>query len=176
MAHVFDTAPTGRAKCRGCARTIAKGELRFGERLPNPFAEDGGEMTHWYHPICAAYRRPEAILETLDTIVPPVDGHDRLKAAAAEGIAHRRLPRVHTTGKATTGRATCGACREPIEKDSWRIGLVFYEDGRFNASGFIHLRCAATYFETTALMDRIRHFSPDLSPADLDEIQAGLTA
>ena len=52
MPHVFEPAPTGRAKCRGCGRAIAKGELRFGERLPNPFAE--GEMTLWFHPLCAA--------------------------------------------------------------------------------------------------------------------------
>ena len=32
-----------------------RGELRFGERLPNPFAE--GEMTVWFHPLCAAYKR-----------------------------------------------------------------------------------------------------------------------
>ena len=35
-------------KCRGCGRPIARGELRFGERLPNAFAE--GEMTVWFHP------------------------------------------------------------------------------------------------------------------------------
>ena len=31
MAHVFESAPTGRAKCRGCGQPIGKGEIRFGE-------------------------------------------------------------------------------------------------------------------------------------------------
>ena len=63
MPHVFGAAPTGRSKCRGCGEPIAKGEVRFGESLPNPYAE--GEMTHWFHPLCAAYKRPEALLEAL---------------------------------------------------------------------------------------------------------------
>ena len=62
MPHVSERAPTGRAKCRGCGRPIAAGSLRLGERLPNPFADDGGEMTHWFHPACGAFRRPEAFL------------------------------------------------------------------------------------------------------------------
>ena len=61
MAHVFEPASSARSKCRGCGRAIAKGEIRFGERLANPFAE--GEMTHWFHPLCAAYKRPEAMHE-----------------------------------------------------------------------------------------------------------------
>jgi len=55
MPHVFGAAPTGRSKCRGCGEPIAKGEVRFGESLPNPYAE--GEITHWFHPLCAAYTR-----------------------------------------------------------------------------------------------------------------------
>ena len=39
MPHVIEAAPTGRAKCRGCGRAIARGELRFGERLPNAYGE-----------------------------------------------------------------------------------------------------------------------------------------
>ena len=56
MAHVFEPAASGRAKCRGCGQALPKGEVRFGEKLANPFAE--GEMTHWFHPLCAAYKRP----------------------------------------------------------------------------------------------------------------------
>ncbi len=45
MAHLFELASSGRSKCRACARAIERGELRFGERIPNPFAE--GETTSW---------------------------------------------------------------------------------------------------------------------------------
>jgi hypothetical protein len=47
VPHVIEPASSGRAKCRGCDRPIAKGELRFGERQPNAFGE--GEMTLWFH-------------------------------------------------------------------------------------------------------------------------------
>ena len=39
MPHVIEPAASGRAKCRGCGEKIAKGKLRFGERLPNPFGD-----------------------------------------------------------------------------------------------------------------------------------------
>jgi hypothetical protein len=81
---------------------------------------------------------------------------------------------VSTAGKATTGRATCRACREPIAKDAWRIALVFYEEGRFAPSGFIHAGCAAGYFETSDILDRVRHFSPALGDADVEELRTAL--
>jgi hypothetical protein len=33
-------------------------------------------------------------------------------------------------------------------------------------SGFIHLSCAAAYLETTDLLGRLTHFSPELTDAD----------
>ncbi|MGH7341280.1 MAG: PARP-type zinc finger-containing protein, partial [Candidatus Rokuibacteriota bacterium] len=80
MPHVFETASSGRAKCRGCAQPIAKGDLRFGERLPNPFGE--GEMTLWFHPICAAYKRPEPILEALGEAAEKPPESEALERAA----------------------------------------------------------------------------------------------
>ena len=64
MTHVVEEAKSGRAKCRGCDSPIAKGELRFGEKLPNPFADDS-EMTLWFHIRCAAMRRPASFEEVL---------------------------------------------------------------------------------------------------------------
>lgn len=176
MPHTIEHAPSGRAMCRGCGKKVAKGDQRFGERLPNPYAEgDGGEMTHWFHLPCAAYRRPEPLLETLATFSDPIDDRARLEHDARQGVAHRRLPRVSAAGRAPTGRATCRACKEPIAKDTWRVALVFYEDGRFVPSGFIHAACVATHIETTEIMDRVRHFSPDLSPGDLTALAAAIT-
>lgn len=175
MAHVIEVASTGRAKCRGCGERVAAAELRFGERLPNPFADDGGEMTHWFHVSCAAFRRPEPFLETVATASAVIPDRDRLEHEARLGVAHRRLPRAGTAERATSGRATCRACRQTIDKGAWRIALVYYEDGRFAPSGFIHVRCARAYLETTEVLPRIQHFSPALSQADLAEIQAELT-
>lgn len=170
MAHVFQPAPSGRAKCRGCGAAIAKGEVRFGERLPNPFAE--GEMTTWFHVTCAVYTRPEPFLEA--TATPPevtIDDLERLRSEATRGGAYRRLPRLHGAERASTGRARCRSCRKPIEKATWRIPLVFWEEGRFQPGGFIHVRCSAEYFGTTDIVARLRHFSPELDDAAVAEIE-----
>src|SRR5687768_1469860 len=176
MPHVIEPAPSGRANCRGCGGKIPMGALRFGERLPNPYGEEGGEMTHWFHLTCAAYRRPEPFLETLAAASDAIADADQLSQQAQLGVAHRRLPRVSTAGRATSGRATCRACKDVIAKDTWRIALVFYDDGRFVPSGFIHAGCTQSYIETTDILDRVKHFSPDLSAADLEELRAAISA
>lgn len=180
MPHVIEAATSGRAKCRGCERKIEKGELRFGEREPNIFGD--GEMTLWFHLTCGAYKRPGPFLEALagagemDGIDPGVDipDADALRAAAELGIEHRRLPRVNGASRAPTGRAKCRHCREAIEKGTWRIALVFFEEYRFQPSGFIHAACAGGYLGTTDIMSRARHFSPGLEPAELDALKAAL--
>jgi hypothetical protein len=175
MAHVIEPASSGRSKCRGCDRKIAKDELRFGEREPNPFGD--GEMTLWFHLLCAAFKRPEPFREALQDpeTQPQVADADRLLATADFGIAHRRLPRVNGAERASTGRARCRHCREPIAKNDWRIPLVFFEEVRFQPSGFIHASCAAGYLETTEILDRVAHFSPELEPDDLGDLAAAVS-
>ena len=178
MPHVIEHASSARAKCRGCDTKIAKDELRFGEKAPNAFGE--GEMTLWFHLPCAAYKRPEPFLELLGNVEGEEVATDELgvahalKPAAEFGIAHRRVPRIDKVDRAPTGRARCRNCRKPIEKDGWRIGLVFFEEYRFQPSGFIHAACAEDYFGTTDIMERILHFNPALDPADLEAIEAAL--
>lgn len=171
MPHVIEPASSGRAKCRGCDQKIAKGELRFGERQPNLFGE--GEMTLWFHLICAAYKRPEPFLEVL--INEDLDNADLLASAAKFGMAHRRVPRVNGAQRAPSGRARCRSCRKLIERGVWRISLVYFEEFRFEASGFVHATCAGEYFETTDLIERMKHFSPQLSASDLDDLKLALT-
>lgn len=175
MPHLIERAASARAKCRGCGAKIAANELRFGERLPNPFADEGSEMTHWFHLPCAAFRRPEAFLETVAGTAEGIDDRERLEREAHLGVAHRRLPRLTTAERAPTGRATCRSCRELIGKGAWRISLVYYEDGRFVPSGFIHASCVQAYVETTDVLDRVKHFSPELDAPDLTELAAALT-
>jgi hypothetical protein len=171
LPHIVEAAASGRSKCRACGAKITAGDLRFGERLPNPFADEGGEMTHWYHLVCAAYRRPEAFLELMASAdAPEVPDRERLLAEASLGVAHRRVPRVSTAERAPTGRATCRACKSLIEKGAWRIALLFYEEGRFSPSGFVHAACAASYFETSDILARLKHFSPQITETDLVEL------
>src|SRR5262245_55364353 len=169
MPHVFELAPSARSKCRGCSRTIERGSLRFGERLPNPFA--GGEMTLWFHPECAAYKRPEPLLETL-TETAEVPDKERLENLARRTLLHRRLPRIDGAELSPTKQAKCRHCHEPIERGIWRIRLVFFEDGRFSPGGFIHLGCRAEYFETNDVLDQVLNFSSGLTPDQLEALKS----
>jgi len=171
VAHVIEAASSGRAKCRSCDQSIAKGELRFGERQPNAFGE--GEMTLWFHLPCGAYSRPEPFLEAQGA-APPEAQLEHLATAARFGIEHRRVPRLHGAERATSGRAHCRSCRELIAKGEWRLPLVFFEDYRFNPGGYVHARCARNYFETTEILDRVRHFSPELRETDLAEVAGAI--
>lgn len=170
VPHLIEPASSGRAKCRGCEQKIAKDERRFGERQPNAFGD--GEMTLWFHPRCAAYKRPEPFLEAVTAL--PAHDFDELAAAARFGIEHRRVPRINGAERAPTGRARCRHCRELIAKDHWRIALVFFQDFRFDPGGFVHAACARGYFETVDVLARLRHFSPALSPEHLDDLEAVL--
>ncbi len=174
LTHLLEPASSGRSKCRGCGRPIPLGELRFGERLPNPFG--GGEMTLWYHPACAAYKRPEPFLQTLTGTSSSQDLPDRegLERAARGSLAHRRLPRIDGAEKAPSGQAKCRSCRERIERGSWRIRLVFYEEGRFAPGGCVHLGCRQAYFETDEVRDQVLHFSPALSGEEREELRRAL--
>jgi hypothetical protein len=168
MPHVFEPAATGRAKCRACGQPIERGSLRFGERVPNPYAE--GETTLWYHPLCAAYKRPQALLEALPAAPPELTDTDSLERAARATAAHERLPRIGGAERSPTGQAKCRHCHEAIAKASWRIRLVYYEEGRFAPSGFLHLGCQRAYFEGQDIAPALLHFSLELSEADRQEL------
>ena len=172
MPHVIEPAASARAKCRGCGERIGAGELRFGESLPNPFAE--GETHHWYHLECGAMKRPEPLLEALAAHAEPIDDSERLATLAQGGVEHPRLARASSAERDPSGRAQCRHCRQKIDKGTWRIGLVFWEEGRFSPAGFIHVPCAGAYFGTTDVVARLKRFSPGLTGGEVHELQAEL--
>ena len=169
MASVFEPALSGRSKCRSCRRTIQRGEMRFGERVPNPFAE--GETTVWFHPLCAAYKRPEPLLQALAEASGGLPDRQILKRAAASSLAQRRIPRIDGVDKATSAKAKCRSCRRPIVRGEWRVRLVFYEEGRFSPGGFVHFGCRKAYFETEDILDHALHFSPTLADEEREELR-----
>lgn len=173
MPHVFEPAATGRSKCRGCGLSLAKGEVRFGERLANPFAD--GEMTRWFHPTCAAYKRPDSMLEALETAPQDLADRAELERIARAGIAHERRPRIDGAERSPSSQARCRQCKEPIEKGAWRIRLVFHEEGTFSPGGFIHLACRQPYFETGDIVDAVLHFSASLEEAEREALKKELS-
>jgi hypothetical protein len=173
MPHVFEPAATGRAKCRGCGLVLQKDEVRFGERLANPFAE--GEMTRWFHPACAAYKRPDAMLDALETAPQDLADRAELERIARAGLAHPRRPRIDGAERSPSSQARCRQCKEPIEKGAWRVRLVFHEEGTFSPGGFIHLACRQPYFEAGDIADAVLHFSASLEDAEREALKQELS-
>lgn len=173
MPDIIQPSPTGRAKCRGCGRTIQRDTLRFGEALPNAYAE--GESLFWFHLPCAAGMRPEKLLAALESSSLPIAERAWLEDTARGGLEHPRLQRLARVERATSGRAHCRECHELIAKGALRIALQIFEDGRFSPLGTIHVECAGAYFGTVNLLERLRALQ-DLDETWLPELQAGLGA
>ena len=169
MPHIIEPASSGRSKCRGCGKPITTGTRRFGERLPNPFGD--GEMTLWFHLSCAAYKRPEPFLQILGETSEGVPAREHLEQMAQRGLAHHRVPRIDGAERSPGRMAKCRHCRNAIERGTWRIRIVFYEEGRFTPGGFVHLSCRNDYFETPSVMDQVLHFSSALSDEDQEQLR-----
>jgi hypothetical protein len=169
----IQAAPTGRAKCRGCGKAIAKGELRFGEAGPNSFGE--GEATSWFHLACSALMRPEKLLPLLETTADELPERDWLTETARVGVEHQRLPRMVRVERASSGRATCRSCRELIAKGEWRFVLQMFEEARPNPIGTIHVSCAEAYFGTVDVLERAQRLTPELSDADVADLKQALS-
>ena len=175
MADVVEVASSGRAKCRGCTKPIAKGELRFGERAPNPFADgEEVELTYWFHVACAAYRRCERFVTLTPEQLEGIPDVAVLKERAELGVAHHRVPRIDGLERAKSGRAKCKHCKETIDAGLARIKLGFWEEGRFGPMGFVHLTCAPAYFETKEITPWLVHASPEESAEMADDVKAAL--
>lgn len=182
MGDVIEPAPSGRSKCRGCQRKIDKGELRYGEAVPNAFG--AGDALHWYHPRCGAERRSEPFAAALEAHEGDVPERAELAELAAVGVAHPRWCRLARAERAPSGRARCQHCRDLIEKDALRIALERVEDGMTNPAGFVHVRCAGSYAgSTVGLLERLRRssscpkstFTPDDWDAIAQELDAPIT-
>jgi hypothetical protein len=127
-------------------------------------------MTLWFHPLCAAYKRPQPLLEVLEQTTESLSDQESLKAAALRSVTHPRIPRIDGAEKSRSGQAKCRNCHEPILRESWRIRIVFYDEGRFAPGGYVHLGCRTAYFETNEVLEPVLHFSPTLSETERAEL------
>ena len=148
--------------------------MRFGERLPNLFGE--GEMSLWFHPLCAAYKRPQSLLDGLHSTTETVPEREKLEDVAHDSLEQRRLPRIDGAERAKSGQAKCRSCHSLIEKDSWRIRIAFYEEGRFFPGGYLHLTCRQKYFDTSDVLDHVLHFSQELGADERADLARAFAA
>ena len=148
--------------------------MRCGESLPNSFG--GGEMTLWFHPLCAAYKLPDAVLEALQENAASTPDPESLQRAALKCKEHPRLARVGGAERSKSGQAACRHCQESIEKGSWRIRIVYYEEGRFSPGGYIHASCSRAYLETDEVLEPVLQLTPALSVVEREELTAALAA
>ena len=130
MPHVIQPATTARAKCRGCGEKIAAGELRFGASLPNPFAD--GETTHWFHLECAAFKRPEPFLETVEASTEALPDADRLIVGSGQYGNVELSPEAAAYVERRKCRVVLLPTREVI--DVWN-------DTEGKAIGLFHVTC-----------------------------------
>lgn len=173
MSDVIEIAPTGRAKCRRCQQKIEKGELRFGERVPNAFGE--GEATQWYHPVCAAEKRPDKLIAALDAHSAEIEGAATLRELALAGAKNPKLAAIVRAEPAPTARASCQQCRQKIEKGSLRIVIEREADPSGMASlGSLHVACGREYFGDDGLLDKLLRTSPDLDAEQQSELGKAL--
>jgi hypothetical protein len=156
MAHIIEVAKTGRASCRTCKKSIAKGELRLGEEVPNAFA--AGETTHqWHHLPCAAKKKAAVLtlaLESTDVEVPDKEALLNEAAAHKKGDKPAAFPYAE---RAKTGRSMCLLCSEAIEKGTLRVAVEREVDtGMFvtKGPGYLHSTCALGWLADNGGPDR----------------------
>jgi hypothetical protein len=145
MANHIEEAKSGRASCRTCKKTIAKGELRLGVEVANQFSDS---TVQWHHLACAASKLPAELKEALAGYPGDVPDREALDKAIDETIKKG-------TGKpggfpyidhAPTGRAKCMQCEEAIEKGSLRVAVEREIDtGAMvtRSAGYLHPKCVA---------------------------------
>jgi PHP family Zn ribbon phosphoesterase len=146
MSHKIESAPTGRASCRGCKETIAKGVTRFCEEFANPYSEDGGKSFRYWHLACAATKLANELAPVLSAYEPVIEDRASIEALIAE---HMRPPMPHAE-HAPNGRARCRACDESIAKGELRVAFERTFDGPMGpqkGAAYTHARCLPRYLE-----------------------------
>ena len=146
MPHRVELSPSGRASCRGCKKAIAKGVPRFAEEVPNPFSDDGGVASRYWHLECAAPRLANALAPALAAF----EGEIPDRAAIDSLVADHLKPPMPYAERAPNGRARCRACDESIAKGELRVAFErTFESpmGPQPGQAYAHARCLPRYLE-----------------------------
>ncbi len=178
MAHIIEVAKSGRASCRTCKKSIAKGELRLGEEVPNQFA--AGEMTYqWHHLPCAAKKKPGPLKAALDSTELDVPDKDELLKTIAEAAKHVKPSTFPYAERAPSGRSSCMQCNNAIAKGELRVAVEREVDtGSFvtKSAGYLHPACALAHTgeEAGPFFDKLKESSSSLEPGDLETLKSEL--
>jgi hypothetical protein len=179
MPHVIEAAASGRAACRTCKATIAKGDLRLGEEVANAFSDSGSYQ--WHHLPCAAKKKPLILAEALKATTMEVPNRAALEADIAANRMNQKPTTMPYAERAKTARSTCIGCNVVIDKDALRVAVEREVDtGTFVTKGaaYLHGRCAKVWIAENApnpsLMDALTANSTSLSPADFVVLQTEL--
>lgn len=149
MENVLEVAPTGRAKCRGCRESIAKGEVRFGEVFDSAFA--GGEALRYWHVLCAAKNRGVAgklreLLAATELVIANRAEVDEALAGGGKRAGKGGEKAFPYAELAPTGRARCMECDEGLPKGELRVAVERETETPMGmtvrGAGYLHPACA----------------------------------
>ena len=148
MANLIEVSPSGRATCKTCKTSVAKGDLRFGEEYASGFSD--GMSYRWHHLLCAAKKLPYELEETLATFAGDVPDRAAVDAAITEAKkkVKPKPAALPYADRAPTGRAKCIVCTEAIAKDAFRVAIEREVDtGGFTTkgAGYLHPACVASW-------------------------------
>lgn len=180
MPHMIESAKSGRASCRSCKQTIAKGDLRFGEEVPNQFA--AGEMTYsWHHLPCAAQKKPSALKLALDTTDVDIPDKPSLLETIENNAKNEKPSTYPFADHAPTSRASCLACGEKLEKGSLRVAVEEEMDaGAFmrKQAKYLHPGCAVEHTgeDFDELMEKLTANSINLKSSELEVLREQMQA
>jgi hypothetical protein len=179
MGHVIEAAKSGRARCRKCREAIAKGELRFGEEIPNTFADDGRMSYRWYHLMCGARACPKEMEEALAEYEGDVENRAELEREI-DAAKRKQKPKTFPYAElAPSGRSKCLLCGEKIGKGELRVAVEREVDtGSFvtTSAGYLHPGCAAEHqgMSSGDLLSAIKVNTLSLSEETLEQLAGQL--
>lgn len=180
MAHIVETAKSGRARCRTCGEGIQKGDVRFGEEVPNAFSESGGTTHHWHHLRCAAKKKPSQLREALASYSGDVPDRAEIDRLIAENEPKQRPTTFPYAERAPSARSHCGECHTVIAKGALRVALPREQEGPAlmmpATPRYYHVACSRAVLAgglAKALTD-IRANSRGLGPEDVAELNRAL--
>jgi Poly(ADP-ribose) polymerase and DNA-Ligase Zn-finger region len=176
MAHIVETAKSGRARCRTCGEGILKDDVRFGEEVANAFSESGGTTFQWHHLRCAAKKKPSHLREALKSFAGEVPDREEIEMLIAENEPKQKPSAFPYAERAPSARSHCGRCQTVIAKGGLRVAVPREQEGPPSmmppAPRYLHAACAKAALDDDPemILGQIRQNSRGLTPEDLDQL------